>query len=67
MAGQNEACAVIEGVLDAGEGCFDSFVAGNFFSAGCERDVKIHPHEDALPLQVEVANRQCAHLKMIAN
>jgi hypothetical protein len=45
MAGQDERCAVVERVLDAGQRSFDSFVAGNFLASGRQRDIEIHPHE----------------------
>ncbi len=57
VAGENQSCAVIERVLNAGQGSLNTFIAGNFFSAGCERDVKIHPHEDSLSFKREIANR----------
>ena len=51
VAGQDQRRAVIESVLDGGERRLDAFVAGDFKSAGSERNIEVHSNKDHFSLR----------------
>ena len=42
--------------LMVGSDGFDALVGGDFLAAGGQRDVEVDAHEDALALQIEIAD-----------
>ena len=65
VAGEHDSGAMIERILNAGKRCLDPLVTGDFLAPCGERDVEVDANENALPLQIKVTNRECAHLVLI--
>ena len=57
VAGQHQTGALLQGVLDGGERGLDPLVAADFLPARRQRDVKVNSDEEALVLQIQIANR----------
>ena len=60
MRRQNHAGAAVQGVLYGGQRRLNALVAGDFHDAllaFLQRHIEIHPDENTLPRQVEIANR----------
>ena len=60
MAGEDQAGALVEEGRDGRDGRPDPGVVRDL--AVGERDVEVHPHEDALAREVRIADRQLVHV-----
>ena len=52
MAHQDQGGSLVENILDRRKRGLDAFIVGDF--AAFHRDVEVHPHQDALALQVNI-------------
>ena len=58
---EDERAALFEGVLNGGQRGADALVRSDLLPAGSEGHVEVHAHEDALALQIQIANAQFRH------
>ena len=63
MRRENHARAVLQSVLDGRYRGANALVAGDLLPAIGERNIEIHPNEDAFPVQIKIFDRQFGHLR----
>ena len=65
MASENDAGAVVQGVLNGWKRGTNSFIAGDLLTSGGERDVEVHADENGLALEVQISNGNFRHVAQV--